>query len=207
MKKKIWGCIIAAVLIVIVVFVIANFNTWFYQASGQQKRFMTEINAYNTKVYYYGNMDPGKEITLDYEKVSEFTDKTIGDSDGEYVYHMIVIFDFDGKMDISNEELLLIKDYCENKHYDMFYYGQAHMDQFKECDFFENIGSEEYGFVYNGSYWMKREGKEEYLNSYLLTGNWSSDDNKYFDYKDKHMVWKRVINYMRVVIDESNKDL
>ncbi len=172
----------------------------FYKPSEQQKIFMTEINAANAKVWYYGNPDPGKEITINYEKITEITDETIGDVENKYVYHAIVIFDFDGKMDISDEELLLIKKYCEENYYDMLYYGTAHLEQFKKCGYFTEFDSQESGFTYNGSYWMNNSRQEEYLNSYLLTGNWSSHDNDTYDTTDEHRIWKSVISYVVMLI-------
>lgn len=195
-QKKILLITLTVIIMVVTGLIIAYSFGLFYTPSAQQKRFMTELNAANAKIWYYGNLDPGREITINYEKVTEFTDETIGDADNEYAYHAIVIFDFDGTMDISDEELLLIKDYCENNYYDMLYYGTAHLEQFKRCGFFTMLDSEQLGFTYNGSYWLNKSGQEEYLNPYLLTGNWSSHDNKVFDTCDEHYMWKFVINFM-----------
>lgn len=207
MKKKVFITTIIILIAIVCGLLVAYFQGWFYRANGQQTMFMTEINAANSIVWYYGNLDPGKEITLNYRKVTEFTDETIGDSDNQYAYHAIVIFDFDGKMDISNEELLLIKDYCEKKHYDMLYYGTAHIEQFRECGFFTQLDSGECGFTYNGSYWINRSGQEEYLNPYLLTGNWTSDDNNRYDTDDKHDMWKFVIQFMVDLVYDSMGEL
>ncbi len=206
-KKYIIGGCTVCLLAIIGVLVYGYFQGWFYMASEQQKRFMTEINAANSIVWYYGNLDPGKEVTINYKKVTEFTEETIGDSGNQYAYHVIVIFDFDGKMDISNEELLLIKDYCEEKHYDMLYYGTKHLEQFRQCGFFSEFDSSECGFAYNGSYWMSRIGKEEYLNPYLLTGNWSCDDNERYDTKDIHYMWKFVISFIDELLNDSMRVL
>ena len=97
---------------------------------------MSIINAVNSIVWYYGSPEQGREVTINCKKVEEFTEETIGDKENQYEYHAIVILDFDGKMDISDEELLLIKDYCENRHYDLLYYGTAHMEQFRKNGFF-----------------------------------------------------------------------
>ena len=207
MKKKV---LITAIIVLIVTvggLLLAYIFGWFHRASRQQIRFMTEIDAANSIVWYYGELDPGNEITINYRKVTEFTDETIGDSDNQYVYHAIVIFDFDGKMDISNEELLIIKDYCENRYYDLLYYGTAHLEQFRECGFFTELDSYEYGFTYNGSYWRNRSGQEQYLNPYLLTGNWTNDDNDRYDTKDKHKIWKFVIQFIVELVNDSNGEL
>lgn len=205
MKKKFIAWIVICLLL------IGAFGIWFMyghsDVSEQQARFMTEIEASNTIVWYYGNLDPGKEITINYEKVTEFSEDTIGDKDGQYVSHVIVIFDFDGKMNISNEELLLIKSYCENNYYDMIYYGTAHLSQFKECGYFTELDSSEYGFTYNGSYWINRSGKEEYLNPYLLTGNWTLDDNERYDTSDKKKIWKFVVEFIAQILDYSKEEL
>lgn len=209
MKKKLLLIIAVIVLLVVVaagLLITKNSNSD-YKVSKQQQRFMSELNDANTKVWYYGDLDPEKEVTLNYEKVTEFTDETIGDANNQYARHMIVIFDFDGKMDVSNEELLLIKDYCENKYYDLLYYGTAHMEQFKECAFFTRISSEEHGFTYTGSYWLNRTGKEEYLNPYLCTGNWVADDERRYDTEDKHLMWTFVIQFMVDILNDSYGEL
>ena len=206
MKNKIKIIIISTIVLLVGVVGILCLNhpEWFYRASEQQKEFMAEINASNTMVYYYGNLNPGKEITIEYKKVNEFTEDSIGDKDNEYKYHMVVIFDLDGKMDVSDEELLLIKKYCEEKCYDMLYYGTEHTEQFKECGFFSMIDTEEHqGFTYNGSYWMNRAVSEEYLNPYLLMGIWTKDDDEYYNSKDKHLMWKFTIQYIQQLIVDS----
>lgn len=112
MEKKI--VIISAIALLFVCGLwYAYSHDWFYRASGQDVRYMAEIDAANSIVWHYGNLDPGRGITINYKKVKEFTEETIGDKENQYEYHAIVILDFDGKMDVSDEELLLIKDYCE----------------------------------------------------------------------------------------------
>lgn len=203
MKKRI--LVFLLIIIVIVGVLIAYLNGLFYKPSAQQERFMTEIDAANTIVWYYGNPKPDKEITINCKEISEFTKETIGDEDKEYTYHMIVIFDFDGTMEISNEELMLIKKYCEQEFYDLLYYGTAHLEQFKECGFFEKIDeNDDYGFTYNGSYWMNREVDKTYINPYLLTGNWTKDDNERYDVEDEHMMWKFLVSFIHgMIYDES----
>lgn len=204
MKKKILIATVIFILIIgAILFVIADPFGWFYSPSPQQEMFMANINASNSVVLYYGDLDPDKEVAINYKKVTEFTEKTIGDSKNKYEYHTIVIFDFDGKMDISDEELLLIKDYCENGHYDLLYYGDAHMAQFKKCGFFETIDPNAQGFIYNGSYWMEREMEEEWLNPYLVLGNWWEDDSEEYNTGDVHYMWKFVIMEINDLIEES----
>ena len=204
MKKKILIAVVVFIMIIVaIIFVIIDPFGWFYRPSTQQKMFMENINSSNSIVMYYGDLDPEKEVTINYKKISEFTDETIGDAENQYVYHIIVIFDFDGKMDISNEELLLIKDYCESKHYDMMYYGNKHMEQFKQCGFFEAIDSNAEGFTYNGSYWMNHEPEEEWLNPYLVMGNWSKEDSKEYDTSNAHWMWKFVISEINFIIEDS----
>ena len=176
----------------------------FAHASYQDKYFMTYINEANAVVYYYGNLDPGREITLNYKKVTEFSAETIGDSANEYDYHEIVILDFDDSMDVTDDELMLIKDYCENKGYDLYYYGTAHFSSFKRCGFFTRIDSDNMGFMYNGSYWMgDKAGIEDYVNPYLVTGNWTSSEEKLFNHNDKHDVWSCVLVDVHLNITEA----
>ena len=78
MKKKIIITIIFSAVIILSVLLTANSLGLFYRASEQEIRFMTEINEANSIIMYYGNPDPGKEITINYREVTEFTDETIG---------------------------------------------------------------------------------------------------------------------------------
>lgn len=87
----------------------------------------------------------------------------------------------------------------------MLYYGTEHMEQFRNNGFFSQMGSEEHGFTYNGSYWKNRSGQEQYLNPYLLTGNWTSDETQNFNTEDKHIVWKIVIGFMVDLVHDSNE--
>jgi hypothetical protein len=203
MKKKIIIIVVILLSVVLVGLVIAYVTGVFYQPSKQEIRYMNELNSANSVIYYYGNLDPGKEITIEYQKVTEFTEDTIGDTKGEYDYHAIVIFDFDNTMDLSDEELKLAKDYCENRYYDLIYYGTKHMDSFRNCGYFQQIGSDNLGFTYNGSYWLNRTKAEEYVNPYLLLGNWSESDEEWFSNSDKHMMWKFVISYVEGLIKDS----
>ncbi len=205
MKKTI-AIITVIVLLLVGGLLYAYSHDWLYRASEQDVRYMAEIDAANSIVWYYGNLDPGKEITINYKKVKEFTEETIGDTENQYAYHAIVILDFDGKMDVSDEELLLIKDYCENRKYDLLYYGTEHMSQFQKNGFFTQMDSEEHGFTYNGSYWKNRSGQEQYLNPYLLTGNWTSDETQNFDTEDKHIVWKIVIGFLVDLVHDSMEE-
>ncbi|MBO5098327.1 MAG: hypothetical protein J6B96_08455 [Agathobacter sp.] len=207
MKKNILVTLIIILMILVGLFALANFMGLFERVSEQQKAFMNELNETNSIVWYYGDFDPGEEVTINYQKLTEFTEETIGDSEEKYAYHAIVIFDFDGEMDISDEELLLIKDYCENKYYDMLYYGTAHMEQFRKCGFFTVMDSSEHGFSYNGSYWMNRSGKEDWLNPYLLTGNWDENYEKEYSKDDKSLVWKFVIFFIVDLIRDSYGEL
>lgn len=206
MKKKISISIVVIIAILAIAISIGFYFDLFYKASSQQIEFMNRINAANSIVWYYGDIDPGKEITINYKKVKEFTEETIGDNNGEYAYHAIVIFDFDGKADISDEELLLIKDYCENKYYDLLYYGNAHFDQFIKCGYFQQIDSDELGFTYNASIWKNREIDENYLNPYLLLGNWDEDTEEHFGHRSNHTVWNFVIDFIESLISDAQRD-
>ena len=207
MKKKIKLIIIIILFLCVTIGIVFAYNSgWFYRASEQQKRFMTEIDAANSIIWYYGSVNPGKEITVNYKKLAEFTDETIGDKEGTYEYHAIVIFDFDEKMDISDDELMTIKKYCEEKYYDLIYYGTAHLEQFKKCGFYTAIDPNDFGFTYNGSYWKNKQGKDEYLNPYLLLGNWTKDNNERYDTTDEHIMWKMVISFIIDLVNSSYEE-
>ena len=207
MKKKILITSIISIIFISVVVIIAYVNGFFYRPSEQQKRYMRELNEANAVVYFYGNPTPGKEIDINYFKVEEFTDETIGYKEGNYDYHAIVLLDFDGKMDLSNEELLLIKDYCEKQHYDLLYYGTAHMDQFQECGYFQQMDSTQCGFVHNGSYWKNRVAEKGYIDQYLYLSNWTEQDNQEYDTSDRHMMWKFIISMIVDLYKESVREL
>lgn len=193
-------CIICASLVAVF---ICYRKGMFTKASEQQIRYMTNINEANSVIYYYGNIDPGKEITVNCVKVSDFTEDSIGDKKQEFFYHAIVIFDFDGTMNLSDEELLLAKEYCERNYYDLLYYGTKHIENFVRCGYFTILSENDYGFSYNGSYWKHRNGKEEWINPYLLTGNWTKEDHDYYGTKDTHKIWKFVLGFVVDMVKDS----
>ncbi len=78
-------------------------------------------------------------------------------------YHALIINDCSGKLKISDEEWLIVKEICEKNGYDMYYMGNAAFDTFVRLGFSVRFDENEFSFQYIGS---NRVGKYVQQNQY-----------------------------------------
>jgi hypothetical protein len=104
-------------------------------------------NEYNGEilVYGYNTMNSQKPFTL----INEISEETLNGTSGRD-YRAIVVWNPDGKFALSDQELLLIKDYVDNKQYDFFYIGSAQFDTLVKLNFTSSFGTSETGMLYSG---------------------------------------------------------
>ena len=131
---------------------------------------------FNADIMVYGE-DAGLRDTVTYRTIDEVSEETLKSGD-EHTYKAIILYDYKGTMEISDEELLLIKEYVEEKAYDMFYIGKNYLDDFKRLGFTVGCPEGAYSLEYLGSI---NEGKKvqqnEYGNLYASHGLWTDKDD------------------------------
>ena len=173
------------------------YREWFVSEDVQASMWADELRENQADIMIYGNIRDTRQVRVDYRRIDSITETTLGNP-ALQVYHLIVIVDLDGSMKLSNEELLLIKKYCEEYFYDLYYFGNAHLDQFRDCGFFaEYSASDMESFMYQGYYYRNEPSETEeeviYYNKYLLLTAWSSEDTAENDRHDFHL-WQEILS-------------
>lgn len=200
MKKKVIIIILSIILIACCVCVYGYIRLgWFHKASYQDKVCMETLERYNTDILIYGNIKKCREIQFDYRVITEITPETI-DNGKENYYHAVILMDRDGKMDLSDEELILLREYCETKYYDMLYYGTEHLEQLKRCGYFTVLDDSDFCIWYNGYYYRDTGVPQDtedviYLNPFLVTGCWEKEDEEDMG-SSTYPLWKSIIEIL-----------
>lgn len=132
---------------------------------------------FNADIMVYGE-DAGLRDTVTYRTIDEVSEETLKSGD-EHTYKAIILYDYKGTMEISDEELLLIKEYVEEKAYDMFYIGKNYLDDFKRLGFTAGCPGDAYSLEYLGSINAgKKVQQNEYGNLYASHGLWTDEDEE-----------------------------
>lgn len=123
-------------------------------------------------------------------------------------YRAIVIYDKNGNITISDDELLIIKKYVEKKGYDMFYIGKQYLDDFERLKFTKGCESDEASLEYIGSYKTDYNVQQnEYGNMYAEHGLWCDGDEEALK-NNKDKIQSRMImlmwDYARKAAGENN---
>lgn len=175
MKKKFVIGLGIAIVIVLVLLCVINF--WPKENKNDGYNIAAEaLNIeFNADIIVYGE-DPEFRDTVKYRTINEITEEELNYEE-EHGYRAIVLFDYKGTINITDEELLLIKTYVEEKGYDMFYIGKNYLDDFKRLGFTVGCPEGAYSLEYLGSFNLgKQIQQDEVGNLYAEHGLWSDDD-------------------------------
>ena len=91
-------------------------------------------------------------------------------------YHGLIIFDFDGNVQLSDEELLTIKRLCDEGKLDLYYYGTDKLDDLLRLGFMKQIDEEDCGVMYIGT--DLRDPLEEGREGYIIHGLYNGGTGK-----------------------------
>lgn len=194
MKKKrliIILCSLAVIAVIIGVVIYINDK----DTCGYHTRAQLLYKEFNADIMLYG-----EELYLDecvrYRRIDEITEETLK-PDEDHGYRAIILFDHDGTMDISDEELLLIKRYVEEKGYDMYYIGKSYLDDFKRLGFTAGYEEDEYSLEYIGSiHYGKEVDITEAGNLYAEHGLWCDEYEEWLeDNEEEIQDWLFIIMY------------
>ena len=149
---------------------------------------------FNSDIMVYGEELEFRE-GFEYRRIDAITEEKLS-TDEEHGYRAIILYDRNGTISITDEELLLIKEYVEEKAYDMIYIGVNYLDDFERLGFTVRMWDDAYSFEYIGSI---HEGKEvqqnEYGNLYAQHGLWTGEDEKTYGDTDDLQYWIVTIMY------------
>ncbi len=157
---------------------------WFDKSNSNLQIEIDKLKGYDVEIMAYGNIKPAKQISVEYTQIEEITDETLSKSNKSFC--VIVLNDLDGLLQITDDELLLIKKYCEEKHYDFLFYGNTKIEQLQRCGFTYYAGTpfmyqgslyrNEEAPVFNGTTWYDSKTDTYYANPYWMDFNWSEED-------------------------------
>ncbi len=173
MKKK----VVIGLGIAIVLVLVGVINFWPKENEDDGYNIAAEALhvEFEADIIVYGE-NPEFRDTVKYRTINEITEEALNYEE-EHGYRAIVLFDYKGTMNITDEELLLIKTYVEEKGYDMFYIGQNYLDDFKRLGFTVGCPEGAYSLEYLGSFNIgKQIQQNEFGNLYAEHGLWTEED-------------------------------
>ena len=177
--KRIIISTVAVVLLSLLVLIIVLFIKDNNELDGYDQAAQGLKVEFNADIMVYGE-EPKFRETVECRRINAITKENLYSSE-EHGYKAIILFDHKGTMKITDEELLLLKEYVEEKAYDMIYVGRNYLDDFERLGFTVKMWNDAYSFEYVGSI---HEGKEvqqnEYGNLYAQHGLWTGADEEQF---------------------------
>lgn len=196
MKKgwKIFWVIIGIITAIVVVIVVANiiYDNSTTKDDGYNIAAEGLDVEFNADIIVYGE-NPKFRKTVKHRFVDEITEKTLS-SDEEHGYRGIVLYDYNGTMEISDAELMLIMKYVEEKGYDMFYIGKNYLDDLQRLGFTVGYQEGACSLEYIGSINYGQEvPKTDMGNLYAAHGLWSDRDE---EFKNREEIQNRIITLM-----------
>lgn len=147
---------------------------------------------FNADIIVYGEV-PKFRNSVKYRVIDKVTEKNLNGG-ADHGYRAIVLYDYEGTMNIDDKELLLIKTYVEENGYDMFYVGKNYLDDFERLGFTVGCAEGECSLEYLGSFnYGKEIQQDEVGNLYAEHGLWCDDDEKNSNNIDEEIQYRILI--------------
>ena len=106
------------------------------------------MEAFNADIIVVGNLADAT-VPINFRRSNKITEDVLS-ARGVDGYHILVLYDCDGALILGEEEIALIKKYCEELHFDMLYLGSAHMHEFHKYGLISYEPINEECFLYQG---------------------------------------------------------
>lgn len=150
---------------------------------------------YNADIMVYGNA-PKFRDTVKYRTIHSLSSEEF-EKNPDAGYEGLIIWDMDGKLTISDEEWLLIKEYVEDKGYDMFYLGSSKLDDLVRLGFTRGCDEGEESLEYIGSIFKGKEVQDNATgNLHAAHGLWTQDDHGKYINGDTEGVQLVILTFM-----------
>ncbi len=156
---------------------------WFDSVDEDTLEKLHRLEGYGADIIVYGNLDSIEGTEGIYRKISTINEESLT-TENPNTYHMVVLYDVDGKLKVTNEELKLLRTYCMEKYYDLLYLGNEHYDQFVESGFLQYRSNDGEGglhyacykyhkdgipYTFNGESWEHPDHPDTYYSNPFLT--------------------------------------
>ena len=185
------------------------FLAWYLYDSNKADEYLKTLaqkaDGNEMDIIVYGNLKDTKKATINFRRTECLNQESI-EGFSPNSYHLVILSDIDGKLSISDEELILLREYCESKHYDMFYVGEAHMEQMVRCGFDTKVLPGECSlyfcgyqfkngcpYTFNGESWINPEEPDTYYaNPYIWLTDIKEEDLEEFQ-NDSSKLWELIL--------------
>ncbi len=149
-KKKYIFFTVGATLVLLGIGILWYVSSQSDDDSGLMQYTRMLVEGYNPKIYLYGEPMPELPEELGCTTINRI-EGSIFQKDAEHGIYAIILNDLEGTMEITDEELLLIKKHVEEDGFDMYYLGKNYLDDFIRLGFTVGVEDDEYGLEYIGS--------------------------------------------------------
>ncbi len=193
MKKK--KVIIGAVIAVIAIAAIACLTIFLFKEDDEidgYDRYAAQLKkGFNADIMLYGESFSFRE-TVDYRRIETISEVELTARQSDY--HALILMDLYGGMQITDEELLLIKEFVEDKGYDMLYIGKEKLEDFVRLGFTVGVYPESYSLEYIGSNKVGLEVQQSSTgNLYAEHGMWEDTDMEYISKENTEELEDRLV--------------
>ena len=157
---------------------------------------------FNADIMVYGE-EPGFIEDVKWRKIDKITEEVLNFKE-PHGYRVIILFDYKGTMNITDEELLLIKDYVEEKGYDMIYIGKNYLDDLVRLKFTVGCKPGAMSLGYMGSINVGQEVQQnEVGNLYALHGIWNEESEEILEMNNQ-LLQSTLLDIMWMYAKQSN---
>lgn len=217
-KNKSQKILVTSILIVLlagIALVVGwKFFDWFNPISYSTAYQTKIIEMLDPDIIVYGDLKKSKKIDLKHRKIDSITREALS-ACGEDGYHLIVISDVFGKLQITEEELKLIYSYCTDKHFDIYYTGGANAEKVYSVllehieDYPENgmlfMGSayrNGFPFEYTEEGWKRTDEENAYIYDPYALYNIGTQNDLVRAQKDTLPIWENIMLCVNISIND-----
>lgn len=186
-------CITSSILLFVLLFIVAGYIV-FYNNEEKDERIRIITENYKTEIILYG-----EDISFDdscYVRHIDTISKEELTSDTEYIYSVFIINDLNGTVELSQDELEIIKSKVFDDKIDLFYFGRNNYQNFVDAGIFSqefNANDMFLGVIY------ENEIKTE------LLGVWDTTANELYKTKNEKLLADNIYDAITSKIRYDNR--
>lgn len=196
MQKKTKLIVICAIALILLVITAIIFKVFILDnnESENDDSYSLQIDMINDQVnvdvMVYGE-EPGFRKDFEWRRIDAISKDSLK-NDILHGYRWLIIFDQDGAVEMTDDELLLIKDKVEENSLNMLYIGEKYLENFKRLGFTDGIDDGEYSFAYIG---IDNSADLPQQKNYAVHGMWTETDVELQKYNNE-LLQEIIVNFI-----------
>ena len=195
MQKKI-KLIISVIAVILLVATAIIFKVFIFDNNESEKKdsYSLQIDRINEQVnvdvMVYGE-EPGFREGFEWRRIDTISKKSLK-NDILHGYRWLIIFDHDGAVEMTDDELLLIKDKVEDDSLNVLYIGEKYLNSFERLGFTDGFDNGERSFAYIGT---RNPADIPQQTKYAVHGMWTETDEKLQKYNNE-LLQEVIVNFI-----------